>query len=63
MSNPVLHKKNEIRDQLKAWLSNTFGADTNKRINKTLMDRDTIVLAFVFLMSMGLSIQGKLLEC
>ena len=32
---------------MKTCLSNTFGADTNKNINKTLMNRDTRVLALV----------------
>ena len=63
MFNPILNKNKYFKDQVKACLSNTFGADTNKHINKTLMNRDTRVLVLVFFMSLGLSIQGKCLEC
>ena len=49
MSNPTLHTKKVFREQVKACLSNSVGADTNKHINKILMKRNTIVLAlFVY---------------
>ena len=41
MLNPHLNMNRAFKDQVKTCLSNTFGADTNKRINKTLMNRDT----------------------
>ena len=64
MFNPVLHTKKVFRDQVKACLNNTFGADTNKHINKKLMKRDTRVLALVFfIIRLGISIQGKCSEC
>ena len=47
MFNTALHTNKVFRDQVKACLNNTFGADTNKHINKTLMKRDTRVLEFV----------------
>ena len=34
MLNPILNKNKDFKDQVKACLSNTFGADTNKHINK-----------------------------
>ena len=33
MLNPTLHTKKVFKEQVKACLSNTFGADTNKHIN------------------------------
>ena len=62
MLNPILNKNKSFKDQVKACLNNTFGADTNKHINKKLMKRDTRVLALVVLMSLGISIQGKCSE-
>ena len=53
MFNPVLHTNKCFRDQVKACLNNTFGADTNKHINKTLMKRDTRVLALVVFYEIG----------
>ena len=47
MLNPHLNKNKAFKYQVKTCLSNTFGADTNKHINKTLMNRDTRVLALV----------------
>ena len=44
MLNPVLHMNKVFKEQVKAFLINTFGADTNKHINKTLMNLDTRVL-------------------
>ena len=37
MLNPILNKNKAFKDQVKACLSNTFGADTNKLINKTYL--------------------------
>ena len=53
MLSPILNKNKAFKDQLKAFLSNTFGADTNKHINKTLMNRDTRVLALVLFYELG----------
>ena len=53
MLNPVLHTNKAFKDQVKACLNNTFGADTNKNINKTLMKRDTRVLALVVFYELG----------
>ena len=47
MFNQNLHTKKVFREQVKACLSNTFGADTNKHINKKLMKRNTRVLELV----------------
>ena len=47
MLNPHSNMNKSFKDQVKTCLSNTFGADTNKHINKTLMNRDTRVLAFI----------------
>ena len=63
MFNPTLHTNKLFREQVKACLNNTFGADTNKHINKTLMKRNTRVLALVVFMSLGISIQGKCSKC
>ena len=52
MLNPNTHKK-VFNDQVKACLSNTFGADTNKHINKILMKRNTRVLALVVYYDLG----------
>ena len=49
MLNPILNKNKDFKHQVKACLSKTFGADTNKHINKTLMNQDTRVIALVFL--------------
>ena len=38
---------------MKASLINTFGADTNKHINRTLMKQDTRVLALVVFYELG----------
>ena len=38
MLNPHLNMNKAFKDQVKACLSNTFGADTNRHINKTLMN-------------------------
>ena len=45
MLNPKLNKNKAFKDQVKTCLNKTFGADTNKHINKTLMNLDTRVLA------------------
>ena len=49
MLNPHLNMNKTFKDQVKTCLSNTFGADTNRNINKTLMKQNTRVLAlFIF---------------
>ena len=53
MLNPHLNKNKAFKDQVKTYLNNTFGADTNKHINKTLMNRDTRVLALVVFYEQG----------
>ena len=47
MLNPNLNMNRAFRDKVKTCLSNTFGADTNRHINKILMNRYTRVLALV----------------
>ena len=47
MLNLHLNINKSFKDQVKTCLSNTFCADTNKHINKTLMNQYTRVLAFV----------------
>ena len=51
--NPTLHTSKFFREQVKACLSNSFGADTNKHINKTLMKRNKRVLALVVHYELG----------
>ena len=63
MFNPTLHPKKCFREQVKACLNNTFIVDTNKHINKTLMKRNTRLLALVVFMSLGISIQGICSKC
>ena len=53
MLNPHLNMNKDFKDQVKTCLSNTFGADTNKHINKTLINRDTRVLALVIFYEHG----------
>ena len=53
MLNPKLNKSEAFKDQVRTCLNNTFGADTNKQINKTLMNRDTGVLALVVFYELG----------
>ena len=53
MLNPTLNNNKAFKEQVKACLINTFGADTNKHINKTLMKRDTRVLALVVFYELG----------
>ena len=53
MLNPKLNKNKAFKDQVKTCLNNTFVADTNKHINKTLMNRDTRVLALVVFYEQG----------
>ena len=43
--NPNLRTNTVFREQVKACLSNSFGADTITHINKTLMKQNTRVLA------------------
>ena len=53
MLNPTLHTNKVFREQVKPCLSNLFGEDTNKHINKTLMKRNTRVLALVVHYELG----------
>ena len=53
MFNPTLHTNKVFKDQVKAFLSNTFGADTNKHINKILLKRNTRVIALVVYSELG----------
>ena len=53
MFNPNLHTNKVFREQVKSCLSNTFGADTNKNINKILMKRNTRVLTLVVYYELG----------
>ena len=41
MLNPHLNMNKDFKDQVKTCLSNTFGADTNRHINKTPMKPNT----------------------
>ena len=47
MFNPNLHTNKVFKEQVKACLSNKFGADTNKHINNILLKRNTRVIALV----------------
>ena len=62
MLNPVLHTNKVFRNQLKACLNNTFGADTNKHTNKTLMKQDTRLLALVVFYELGNFNQRKMFK-
>ena len=53
MFNPALHTNKVFKEQVNACLNNSFGADTNKHINKTLMIRDTRVIALVAFYELG----------
>ena len=53
MLNPHLNTNRAFKDQVKTCLSNTFCEDTNKHINKTLMNQDTRVLALVIFNEIG----------
>ena len=59
MLNPHLKMNKAFKDQVKTCLSNTFGADTNRHINKTLMNRYTRVLALVVFYEHGTFNPGK----
>ena len=48
MFNPTLHTNKIFKEQAKACLSNTFGADTNKHINNILLRDNTRVFALIF---------------
>ena len=39
MSNPTLYINKVFKEQVKAFLKNTFGPDTNTHINKTLQNK------------------------
>ena len=62
MLNPHLNKYKAFKDQVKSCLSSTFGADTNKHINKTLMKRDTRVLSLVVFYELGNINPGKMFK-
>ena len=47
MFNPTLHTKKVFKDQVKAFLGNTFGADTNKHINNILLRHNTRVIVLI----------------
>ena len=47
MFNPTLHTKKVFKDQVKACLGNTFGADTNKHINNILLRHNTRVISLI----------------
>ena len=47
MFNSTLHTNKVLKEQVKACLSNKFGADTNKQINVILLKRNTRVIALV----------------
>ena len=51
--NPHLNMNKYFKDQVKTCLSNTFDADTNRHIIKTLMNRYTRVLALVVFNELG----------
>ena len=53
MINPTLHTNKVFKEKVKACLSNSFGSDTNKHINKTLMKRNKRVLALVVHYELG----------
>ena len=59
MLNPHLNMNKACKDKVKTCLSKTFGADTNRHINKTLMKRDTRVLALVIFYEIGTFNPGK----
>ena len=60
--NPTLHTNKKFRQQVKSCLSNSFGADTNKHINKTLMKQNTRVLALVVHYELGNINQRKMFK-
>ena len=47
MFNPALYTNKVFKEQVKACLSNTFGADTNKHINNILLKQNKRVIALV----------------
>ena len=53
----ALNMNKYFKYQVKTCLIDTFGADTNRHITKTLMKPNTRVLALVIFMSMEISIQ------
>ena len=44
---PTLYKNKVFKDEVKACLGNTFGADTNKHINNILLRHNTRVIALI----------------
>ena len=63
MFNPTLHTNKVFKEQVKACLSNTFGTDINKHINKILLKRNTRVLALVVYYEHGNLNSGKCSKC
>ena len=53
MLNPHLNTNKDFKEKAETCLSNTFGADTNIHINKTLINRYTRVLALVIFYEHG----------
>ena len=62
MFNPTLHTNKVFKEKVKACLSNTFGADTNKHINKILLKQSTRVLALVVYYEHGNLNPGKMFK-
>ena len=62
MLNPHLNMNKAFKDQVKTCLSNTFGADTNRYINKTLMKPNTRVLALIIFYEHGTIIPRKMFK-
>ena len=60
MLNTHLNMNKAFKDQVKFFLNNTFGADTNKKINKTLMNQYTRVLTLVVFYEQGTFNRRKL---
>ena len=62
MFNPTLHTNKAFKEQVKACLSNTFVADTNKHINNILLRRNTRVIALIVHYELGTFKTIKLFE-
>ena len=62
MLNPHLNMNKAFKDHVKTFLSKTFGADTNKHINRKLMKRDTRVIALVVFYELGTFNPGKMFK-
>ena len=53
MCNPYIYRHKVFKEQVKACLSNTFGADTNKQINVILKRPNTRVIALIIIYEHG----------